>query len=76
MVQETRLSVTNPGPVALPFGLSVHPWFPRYAMGCFCFELFCHPVDAHDLPGQPGLTAPTRGVSLTVFMTLTSRIDQ
>lgn len=26
---ETRLSVTNTGDVVLPFGLGLHPWFPR-----------------------------------------------
>lgn len=26
---ETRLAVTNTGPQALPYGLGLHPWFPR-----------------------------------------------
>lgn len=153
---ETKLSVTNHGSLALPFGLGLHPWFPRDAatrlqftasgqwpetpdhlpatrepepldhggpwqaraplpkgwinmgfsgwngsaridqgtlaaslnltssgMGTallyspsgtsdfFCFEPVSHPVDAHNLPGQPGLTALAQGESLTVSMTLT-----
>jgi aldose 1-epimerase len=153
---ETRLSVTNHGPVALPFGLGLHPWFPRdgatrleftasgqwpetpdhlpatpapvpvddggawdslaplpegwinmgfsgwdgnarivqgdaavsvtlTAIGLgtallyspssrsdfFCFEPVSHPVDAHNLPGQPGLSDLAPGESLSVSMTLT-----
>lgn len=153
---ETRLSVTNLGELALPFGLGLHPWFPRDAatrlqfaatgqwpetsdhlpatdapvpvadgggwrtlaplpegwinsgfdgwdgrakitqgpqaasvsltttgLGTallyspsakadfFCFEPVSHPVDAHNLPGQPGLRDLPKGESLTVSMTLT-----
>ncbi len=151
----TRLSVTSTGPAALPFGLGLHPWFPRSAdtrlafaatgqwpetadhlpatqtpqplkpnpwekpaalpdgwinMGFsgwdgqalvaqgpqavpvrvtaagletailyspsaqadfFCFEPVSHPVDAHNLPGQPGLTVLAPGESLMGAMTLT-----
>jgi aldose 1-epimerase len=153
---ETRLSVTNEGSSRLPFGLGLHPWFPRDAAtrlrfaanghwpetpdhlpatleavpavqggpghdpaplpdgwinmgfsgwdGCaqisqgpmaasvslttsglgtallyspsaradfFCFEPISHPVDAHNLPGQPGLQVLAPGADLNVSMTLT-----
>lgn len=153
---DVRLSVTNQGHFALPFGLGLHPWFPRdlatrlqftatghwpetldhlpatydpmplnhggawhdlaalpegwintafsgwdghaqisqgphaassrmtvsglgtallYSPSAttdfFCFEPVSHPVDAHNLPGQPGLTRLDPGESLTVSMTLT-----
>lgn len=153
---ETRLSVTNRGTIALPFGLGLHPWFPRHpetrlqftatghwsetpdhlpetrdpvaldhggtwhalaplpegwintgfsgwngraritqgpnaaslslsATGLgtallyspsatadfFCFEPVSHPVDAHNLPGQPGLTRLDPGESLSASVTLT-----
>ncbi len=153
---ETRLSVTNLSSLALPYGLGLHPWFPRdaatrlqfAAMGqwpetsdhlpatlapvpvadggpwhamaplpegwinmgfdgwdgrtritqgpkavsvslsasglgtallyspsasadFFCFEPVSHPVDAHNLPGQPGLCDLSQGESLSVSMSLT-----
>ena len=152
---ETRLSVTNTGDLALPFGLGLHPWFPRdddtrlqfnatgkwpkgpdhlptsqipvpFGTACpwarpeplpqgwinagfsgwdgrarivqgkaamslqiactglgttliyspsanadfFCFEPVSHPVDAHNLPGQPGLVRLAPGADFNVSMTL------
>jgi aldose 1-epimerase len=152
---ETQLSVINTADQALPFGLGLHPWFPRdkgtrlqfhatghwpegpdhlpttlapvpFAAACpwaqpaplpqgwincgfsgwdgcaqiiqgdaavsleitshglgtvllyspsadadfFCFEPVSHPVDAHNLPGQPGLVRLAHGATLTVSMTL------
>jgi aldose 1-epimerase len=154
-VLESELSVTNLGSFVLPFGLGLHPWFPRdsetrlqftasghrpesadhlpatlnalnldhggpwrlpaplpedwinegftgwngharitqgakaasvdlIAKGLgtallyspsaqadfFCFEPVSHPVDAHNLPEQPGLTALAPGQTLTTSMTL------
>ncbi len=37
----------------------------------FCFEPVSHPVDAHNLPGQPGLTRLAPEQTLTASMTLT-----
>lgn len=37
----------------------------------FCFEPVSHPVDAHNLPGQPGLIPLAPGQSLAATMTLT-----
>lgn len=37
----------------------------------FCFEPVSHPVDAHNLPGQPGLKVLAQGQSLAASMTLT-----
>lgn len=37
----------------------------------FCFEPVSHPVDAHNLPGQPGLVVLASGQSLTAGMTMT-----
>ena len=152
---ETRLSVTNTGDLALPFGLGLHPWFPRdddtrlqfnatgqwpegpdhlptsqipvpFGTACpwarleplphgwinggfsgwdsrarivqgkaamslqiactglgtaliyspsakadfFCFEPVSHPVDAHNLPGQPGLVRLAPGADFNVTKTL------
>jgi aldose 1-epimerase len=152
----TRLSVTNKLSITLPFGLGLHPWFPRdgdtrlqfaatghwpetpdhlpatpaplpFDRGCpwqsiaplppgwinegfsgwdgrarilqglravslqlaseglgtallyspsdaadfFCFEPVSHPVDAHNLPGQPGLGHLALGETLAASMTLT-----
>lgn len=36
----------------------------------FCFEPVSHPVDAHNLPGQPGLIPLPPGQSLSASMTL------
>jgi len=36
----------------------------------FCFEPVSHPVDAHNLPGQPGLTILAPGQSLTLSLRL------
>jgi aldose 1-epimerase len=44
---------------------------PSAAADFFCFEPVSHPVDAHNLPGQPGLTRLTPGQTLTASMTLT-----
>ncbi len=152
---DTRLAVTNTADLALPFGLGLHPWFPRdgdtrlqfgatglwpetpdhlpatkapvaFDAGCpwaqsaplpqgwincgfsgwdgraeitqgkagmslritsaglgtallfspsasadfFCFEPVSHPVDAHNLPGQPGLVRLQPGDTLSACMTL------
>jgi aldose 1-epimerase len=39
--------------------------------GFFCFEPVSHPVDAHNLPGQPGLVGLDPGDTLSMFMSLT-----
>ncbi len=148
----TRLSVTHLGDTALPYGLGLHPWFPRDAAtrvqfvakgewpetpehlptsdhplphsdqwttpaplpdhwintgfsgwdgsaqivqgglsvrlsatgldtvllyspsassDFFCFEPVSHPVDAHNLPGQPGLAILASGATLSAAMSLT-----
>ncbi|MBV6656215.1 MAG: aldose 1-epimerase [Devosiaceae bacterium] len=36
----------------------------------FCFEPVSHPIDAHNLPGQPGLKVLAPGGALTLSMTL------
>lgn len=51
----TTLLVYSPGPDA-PF---------------FCLEPVSHPVDAHNLPGQPGLVPLAPGRSLTLSLRLT-----
>ncbi|MFN4131420.1 MAG: hypothetical protein ACK4GC_16620, partial [Paracoccaceae bacterium] len=43
---------------------------PSSAADFFCFEPVSHPVDAHNLPGMPGLTLLARGETLTAEMTL------
>lgn len=45
-------------------------FFPSSAAGFFCFEPVSHPVDAHNLPGMPGLTLLASGETLTAEMTL------
>ena len=152
---DIQLSLTNLAEVALPFGLGLHPWFPRHketrlrfaasgfwpetgdhlpatrqavalqnggpwsawaplppglintgfsswdgtaqidhgaagvpvhltargldtallyspssAADFFCFEPVSHPVDAHNLPGQPGLVRLACGETLSASMTL------
>jgi aldose 1-epimerase len=44
---------------------------PDADSGFFCFEPVSHPVDAHNLPGQPGLVRLAPGESLTLTMSLT-----
>ena len=36
----------------------------------FCFEPVSHPVDAHNMPGQPGLVVLENGASLSASLTL------
>jgi len=43
---------------------------PGRDAGFFCFEPVTHPVDAHNLPGRPGLVVLAPGESMTVSMTL------
>jgi aldose 1-epimerase len=43
---------------------------PSSAADFFCFEPASHPVDAHNLPGMPGLTLLASGETLTAEMTL------
>lgn len=43
---------------------------PSSAAEFFCFEPVSHPVDAHNLPGMPGLTLLATGETLTAEMTL------
>lgn len=43
---------------------------PDAHSGFFCFEPVSHPVDAHNLPGQPGLVRLAPGESLTLTMSL------
>lgn len=43
---------------------------PSSAARFFCFEPVSHPVDAHNLPGMPGLTLLASGETLTAEMTL------
>jgi aldose 1-epimerase len=35
-----------------------------------CLEPVSHPVDAHNLPGQPGLVRLAQGESLSAFLAL------
>lgn len=44
---------------------------PSAKAGFFCFEPVSHPVDAHNLQGQPGLVPLAPGETLTLSMTLT-----
>ncbi len=44
---------------------------PGARSGFFCFEPVSHPVDAHNLPGRPGLVRLPPGGELTIFMSLT-----
>jgi aldose 1-epimerase len=44
---------------------------PGPRSGFFCFEPVSHPVDAHSLPGQPGLVGLEPGDTLSMFMSLT-----
>jgi aldose 1-epimerase len=43
---------------------------PGLTSGFFCFEPVSHPVDAHNLPGQPGLMrlAPQEHMTLTISL--------
>lgn len=43
---------------------------PSSAAEFFCFEPVSHPVNAHNLPGMPGLTLLAAGETLTAEMTL------
>lgn len=43
---------------------------PEPDCGFFCFEPVSHPVNAHNLPGMPGLTVLQPGESLSMMMTL------
>lgn len=43
---------------------------PDAGSGFFCFEPVSHPVDALNLPGQPGLVGLAPGESLTLTMSL------
>jgi aldose 1-epimerase len=43
---------------------------PGPQSGFFCFEPVSHPVDAHNLPGRPGLQTLAEGQSLSAGMTL------
>ena len=43
---------------------------PSSAAAFFCFEPVSHPVNAHNLPGMPGLTLLAAGETLTAEMTL------
>jgi aldose 1-epimerase len=43
---------------------------PNADAAFFCFEPVSHPVDAHNLPGRPGLKALAQGESLSAAMTL------
>jgi aldose 1-epimerase len=43
---------------------------PSDSAGFFCFEPVSHPVDAHNLPGQPGLVMLDPGESLSVALSL------
>ncbi len=43
---------------------------PDAKSGFFCFEPVSHPVDAHNLPGQPGLVRLAPGERLTLTMSL------
>lgn len=46
-------------------------YFPHRDAGFFCFEPVSHPVDAHNLPRQPGLVALAPGQTLACAMALT-----
>lgn len=43
---------------------------PQPDCGFFCFEPVSHPINAHNLPGMPGLKILQPGQSLTLDMTL------
>lgn len=43
---------------------------PEPECGFFCFEPVSHPVNAHNLPGMPGLKILQPGESLSMMMTL------
>lgn len=43
---------------------------PSASADFFCFEPVSHPVDAHNLPGRPGLVTLAPGESLSAAMTL------
>ena len=43
---------------------------PGAAAPFFCFEPVSHPVDAHNLPGQPGLVPLASGTSLSMSLRL------
>ena len=43
---------------------------PDGAADFFCAEPVSHPVDAHNLPGQPGLAVLEPGQTMTVRMRL------
>jgi len=65
------------GPDAVSFRLSASDnldvtvvYSPGSDADFFCFEPVSHPVDAHNLPGMPGLTVLQPGKTLTSSMTL------
>jgi aldose 1-epimerase len=65
------------GPQAASFSLTASGldtallYSPSKNADFFCFEPISHPVDAHNLPGQPGLRPLMPGDSLTTTMILT-----
>ncbi len=55
--------------------LSVYLLFsPGQAADFFCFEPVSHPVDAHNLPGRPGLLLLAPGGSASVRLALTPEV--
>jgi aldose 1-epimerase len=65
------------GPDAVPVALTApgltvaQVYSPGPEAGFFCLEPVSHPVDAHNLPGRPGLVTLAPGESLGATMTLT-----
>lgn len=49
---------------------------PKSKAGFFCLEPVSHPVDAHNLPGQPGLRPLVPGEAMTVTMQLDWNRDE
>ena len=68
-----RAQITQPGlkiTVEAPSLSTVILYSPGAAASFFCFEPVSHPVDAHNLPGQPGLVPLAPGASLSLALRL------
>ncbi len=62
--QGMRLDIAAPG-----LGTAI-VYSPDEAADFFCFEPVSHPVDAHNLPGRPGLRMLAPGAALRLELTL------
>lgn len=66
-------TITQPGltiTVDAPKLSTATVYSPDAASPFFCFEPVSHPVDAHNLPGQPGLVPLAPGASLSMALLL------